>query len=296
MSTPRTTAKCVIHTSKGDLEVELWANECPRTSRFFIKCCLNNEFDGNTLNYFIKDRYIKLIRQENDRVHELTLTEPNSRLKVSQDGILCWDIKSDTWLISTQAWDNYFDNNITVFGKIVGDSIYKFRELTRNELDPSSSNTRFLYPAVISNIEITIPYFSDLVTKRSGDSNNESKQLKKQKFMPKVKLNFNDESDESSEDELTSSKIQTKFKMKASPLLNIPEKKVERKVEADTIQLRENHDKTHHSKPLMETTVSDDNKKSNDPTLTEREKQTMKMFEEFRNKTKNKNILSKFSD
>ena len=33
---PPTSAKIIITTTHGELEVELWANECPKTCRNFI--------------------------------------------------------------------------------------------------------------------------------------------------------------------------------------------------------------------------------------------------------------------
>ncbi len=50
---PPTKGKVVIHTSKGDLDVELWANECPKTCRNFVQLCLERYYDNTIFHKII---------------------------------------------------------------------------------------------------------------------------------------------------------------------------------------------------------------------------------------------------
>lgn len=222
MSVLKTTAKCVISTSKGDLEVELWAKECPNTCRNFMDMALHNDFNGDSFNSYSEGKYLSVVRSVEHLqkgVSELKI-EWNSRLSITQDGILCWNPKERTFFISTNKWQNYATDEFTIFGMVVGDSIYKFREWLSSDIDTESNDKsdikKFIYPPVIEDIIITIPYFKDLKEKRSIAQNNDLEPPKKNRsLMPKVVLSFDDGDDDGEE-----VNIIPKIKMKASPLLN----------------------------------------------------------------------------
>ena len=43
---PPTSAKLILITTHGELEVELWAKECPLTCKNFIQLCLEGYYDN----------------------------------------------------------------------------------------------------------------------------------------------------------------------------------------------------------------------------------------------------------
>lgn len=43
---PPPSGKVLLSTSKGDLEIELWAKECPKACRNFIALALEGYYDG----------------------------------------------------------------------------------------------------------------------------------------------------------------------------------------------------------------------------------------------------------
>lgn len=52
---PPTTAKVVLETNYGVLEIDLWARECPRACRNFIQLCLEGYYDKTIFHRVIKD-------------------------------------------------------------------------------------------------------------------------------------------------------------------------------------------------------------------------------------------------
>ena len=54
ISEPPTKGKVVIVTSKGEIEIELWAKETPKTCRNFVQLCLENYYDDVIFHRIIK--------------------------------------------------------------------------------------------------------------------------------------------------------------------------------------------------------------------------------------------------
>lgn len=242
MSVLRTTAKCEISTSKGNLEVELWAKECPNTCRKFMNIALSNNFDGDSFNNYVEGQSLYLVRSKEhleESAPELKV-EWNSRLSITQDGILCWNPKKESFFISTGIWTNYPTNEFTIFGMVVGESIYKLREWLSSDIDTEnndkSGNKKFIYPPVIEKVDVMIPYFTDLILKKNRMPSLDIMPPKtKLKTMSKVVLSFDDDEGEMN--------VIPKIKMKASPLLS--RKRKIRKV--DSVDRNEQNE---HEKPV----------------------------------------------
>jgi len=55
LSEPPTSGKVLIHTNFGDIDVELWAKECPLACRNFVQHCVNGYYNNNIFHRVIKD-------------------------------------------------------------------------------------------------------------------------------------------------------------------------------------------------------------------------------------------------
>jgi len=55
LSEPPTSGKVLIHTNFGDIDVELWAKECPLACRNFIQHCVDGYYNNNIFHRVIKD-------------------------------------------------------------------------------------------------------------------------------------------------------------------------------------------------------------------------------------------------
>ncbi|CAI1763252.1 hypothetical protein SEUBUCD646_0P02200 [Saccharomyces eubayanus] len=203
---PQTTAKCILYTTKGNIAVELWAKECPQTSRRF----LTKLSDGTYVNgKFSELKPNQLLRFSTDGTAEkcAVAQERNPRIRFSKDGLFGWDRQRDTWFITVQADSKHVLNDCNVFGKIVGKSIYAFREILSGEIETTTQNDevkQFMYPAVLKSSEITIPYFKDIsLSKRGHDNDEEIRQQPKRKLQrsSKVKMVYEDEDDDDDDDD-----------------------------------------------------------------------------------------------
>lgn len=52
---PPTTGKVILETSGGELEIELWCTETPKTCKNFITLCLEGYYDGTIFHRLIKN-------------------------------------------------------------------------------------------------------------------------------------------------------------------------------------------------------------------------------------------------
>ncbi|CAO3607025.1 unnamed protein product [Mucor hiemalis] len=52
---PHTTGKVILHTTAGDIEIELWGKEAPRATRNFIQLCLEGYYDGTIFHRIVPD-------------------------------------------------------------------------------------------------------------------------------------------------------------------------------------------------------------------------------------------------
>ena len=51
---PPTSGKVILSTNHGDLEIELWTKETPRTCRNFIQLCLEGFYDNTVFHRIIR--------------------------------------------------------------------------------------------------------------------------------------------------------------------------------------------------------------------------------------------------
>ena len=52
---PQTAGKIVLHTTCGDMEIELWSKETPKACRNFVQLCMEKYYDGCIFYRVVKD-------------------------------------------------------------------------------------------------------------------------------------------------------------------------------------------------------------------------------------------------
>lgn len=52
---PMTSGKVVLKTSVGDMDIELWSKETPKTCRNFVQLCMEGYYDNTIFHRVIKD-------------------------------------------------------------------------------------------------------------------------------------------------------------------------------------------------------------------------------------------------
>jgi peptidyl-prolyl cis-trans isomerase SDCCAG10 len=50
---PQPTASCILHTTSGDISLELWAQQIPLTCRNFLQLCLDGYYDNTIFHRLV---------------------------------------------------------------------------------------------------------------------------------------------------------------------------------------------------------------------------------------------------
>jgi peptidyl-prolyl cis-trans isomerase SDCCAG10 len=171
---PNPTAKVVLHTTTGDLELELFAKQTPITSRNFLQLCLDGYYDNTVFHRLVKG----FILQGGDPTGtgqggessydgDPFVDEWNSRIKFNRRGLLGMantGKKDDngSQFFFTLANTPELQGKNTMFGRVVGDTIYNLMKMADAEL-AEGSDDRPMYPTKITGAEIIINPFEDMV-------------------------------------------------------------------------------------------------------------------------------------
>ncbi|ODV62841.1 cyclophilin-like protein [Ascoidea rubescens DSM 1968] len=239
MNEPPTTAKVVIETSRGLLEIELWAKETPINCQSFLEDCLNGRFDNLQFNKIYKNILVELNDNlKNNENKNKTYNEFHSRLKFNRRGLIGMygrnyftdgddnNKNNCKFFITLDALSKFSNKNILI-GKIEGESIYNLVKISESEL--REDNETPIYPTKIKKVNIIQPYFGSLennIKKRktmgNNNSNNTSQRKKKIKLKSKIKITYDIENENENDDELAiginkkENKMKDKFKMKSA--------------------------------------------------------------------------------
>lgn len=207
---PNPTAKVVLHTTTGDLELELFAKQTPKTSRNFLQLCLDGYYDNTVFHRLVKGFIIQGGDPtgtgqggESSYDGEPFADEFHSRLKFNRRGLLGMantgkkDDNGSQFFFTLGNTPELQGQN-TLFGRIAGDTIYNLMKMAEAEI-AEGSDERPMYPARITGVEIIINPFDDMVkrTRVAERTEPEQKKTKKPKRKAgKALLSFGDEGDD----------------------------------------------------------------------------------------------------
>ncbi|KAL9945069.1 Peptidyl-prolyl isomerase cwc27 [Verticillium nonalfalfae] len=230
---PQPTASAILHTTQGDLSVELWAKQAPLTCRNFLQLALDGYYDNTIFHRLIPGFILQggdptgtgnggesiydggAFSDELDpwpmderRGQNAGPTgvcfkdEFHSRLKFNRRGLLGManESKPDTngsQFFFTLDQTEELTNKNTLFGRIMGDTIYNLAKMGEGEVTPGTD--RPTYPVKITSVEILVNPFEDMV-KRSRVAAQAPKTVvverKKKRKGGKQLLSFGDEEGE----------------------------------------------------------------------------------------------------
>ncbi|KAI2642020.1 cyclophilin-like protein [Xylaria nigripes] len=193
---PQPTASLILHTTFGDLSVELFAKQTPLTSRNFLQLCLDGYYDNTIFHRLVPGFIIQggdptgtgnggesiydggaysgdldpwpmdQRRGKNAGPTGINFKDEfHSRLKFNRRGLLGM---ANEGKIDTNGSQFFFtldkaeelNNKNTVFGRIVGDTIYNLARVGEAEIAEGSE--RPLYPVKITSTEILVNPFDDM--------------------------------------------------------------------------------------------------------------------------------------
>ncbi|CAO2649388.1 Nn.00g067730.m01.CDS01 [Neocucurbitaria sp. VM-36] len=171
---PNPTAKVVLHTTTGDLELELFAKQTPITSRNFLQLCLDGYYDNTVFHRLVKG----FILQGGDPTGtgqggnssydgEPFADEFHTRLKYTRRGLLGMantgkkDDNGSQFFFTLAATPELQERN-TMFGRVAGDTIYNLIKMAEAEIREGSQDEP-MYPTRITGTDIIINPFEDMV-------------------------------------------------------------------------------------------------------------------------------------
>ncbi|KAF8468252.1 cyclophilin-like domain-containing protein [Kalaharituber pfeilii] len=244
---PQTTAKVLMHTTAGDLDLELWATQCPLTCRSFLQHCLDGYYD-NTIFHRLVPGFILQggdptgTGYGGDSIYPegVFQDEFHSRLKFNRRGLLGMansGKKDDngSQFFFTLAETKELNGKNTVFGKVVGETIYNLVKMGERELEKEGSE-RMLYPVRITGTEVLVNPFEEMVgrvVEKREEPREEKKEEKRKKGVGKKKgkkqlLSFGEEVEEGDVEMPVS-----KMKFDARLVKEVLEEKEEKEEEAE---------------------------------------------------------------
>jgi peptidyl-prolyl cis-trans isomerase SDCCAG10 len=198
---PQPTASCIIHTTSGDIFLELWAQQLPLTCRNFLQHCLDGYYD-NTIFHRLVPGFILQggdptgtgsggesiydggqfaeAREEGgiwpmeDRKGASAgmrgvgfKDEFHSRIKYNRRGLLGManegpNSNGSQFFITLGDTPELQGKN-TLFGRVEGDTIYNIAKMGEAEV---GENDRPVYPTRITSVEVLVNPFKDMVRRQ----------------------------------------------------------------------------------------------------------------------------------
>ncbi|KOS22074.1 Peptidyl-prolyl isomerase CWC27 [Escovopsis weberi] len=193
---PQPTASAIIHTTLGEIHVELFAKQTPLTCRNFLQLCLDGYYDGTIFHRLVPGFILQggdptgtghggeaiydggafggdLDAWPMDQRHGRNAgpnginfrDEFHSRLKINRRGLLAManegrpDTNGSQFFFTLDKAEELNGKN-TMFGRVAGDTIYNLAKIGESEVDEATE--RPLYPVRIERVEILVNPFEDM--------------------------------------------------------------------------------------------------------------------------------------
>ncbi|KLU81635.1 peptidyl-prolyl isomerase CWC27 [Magnaporthiopsis poae ATCC 64411] len=228
---PQPTASVILHTSLGELSVELFAKQTPLTSRNFLQHCLDGYYDSTIFHRLVPGFIIQggdptgtgnggesiydggafsddlepwpMDQRRGKNAGEMGVgfkDEFHSRLKFNRRGLLGMandgtpDSNGSQFFFTFDKCDELNGKN-TIFGRIAGDTIYNLAKMGEAEL--VEGGERPLYAIKLLKTEILVNPFDDMkkrerIARRTETAPAPAKKPKKRKGAKQL-LSFGDE-------------------------------------------------------------------------------------------------------
>ncbi|KAI8146085.1 cyclophilin-like domain-containing protein [Fennellomyces sp. T-0311] len=188
---PHTNGKVILHTTAGDVEIELWGKETPRAARNFIQLCMEGYYD-NTIFHRIVPHFIiqggdpSGTGQGGESIYEDEAFPPeyHSRLRFNRRGLVgmanMGDSEQASQFFITLDTAEELTKTHTLFGRVAGDTIYNVLKMGEMQTD---ANERPLYPPRVKTTEVVLNPFDDIVPRISERERKHARALEKQKAL-----------------------------------------------------------------------------------------------------------------
>ncbi|KAJ1892126.1 Peptidyl-prolyl isomerase cwc27 [Kickxella alabastrina] len=145
VSEPPTSGKVVLETSAGDIEVELWSKEAPKACRNFIQLCVDGYYDTTIFHRLVSGWIVQGgdptgTGEGGESIYGAPFADEfHSRLRFSRRGLLgmanTGPNDNGSQFFITLAPTPELQKKNTIFGTVVGDSLFNALKLGSGEVD-----------------------------------------------------------------------------------------------------------------------------------------------------------------
>ena len=173
---PPPTAKVLLTTTSGDLLLELFAKQTPLASRNFLQHCLDGYYNGTLFHRLVPGFIIQGGDPTNTGDGGESVypggapfeDEFHSRLKYTRRGLLGMANEGTKGTNGSQFFftlgeTRELEGMNTLFGRVVGDTIYNLMKMGEAELQTGEGIERPVYPTKVTGAEILLNPFEDMV-------------------------------------------------------------------------------------------------------------------------------------
>ncbi|KAG0648032.1 Peptidyl-prolyl isomerase CWC27 [Hyphodiscus hymeniophilus] len=236
---PQPTASCILHTTSGDISLELFAQQTPLTSRNFLQHCLDGYYDNTIFHRLVPGFVLQGgdptgTGNGGESIYDGgAFSEPreeggiwpmedrkgvnpgqmgvgfkdefHSRLKYNRRGLLGManegtDTNESQFFVTLGSTPELQGKN-TLFGRVEGDTIYNVARM--GEMEVVEGSDRPVYPVTVTGVEILVNPFKDMVKRlRVAEveaAREKVPEKKKKRKAGKQLLSFGDEEGEEEE-------------------------------------------------------------------------------------------------
>lgn len=204
---PKTSGKVLLKTTLGDIDVELWARECPLACRNFVQLCMEGFYDNTIFHRLQKDFMVQGgdptgTGEVNDSIYDEPFkSEIHQRLQFNRRGLLgCAGEKDNcgSQFFFTLGPTLELNKKHTLFGKVTGNTIFNLMRFNEHDVD---KNDRPSPEQKIISTKILDNPFNDIVPREIKRTEKKEKKEKKEKDKKKgtkntALLSFGDEVEE----------------------------------------------------------------------------------------------------
>ncbi|MCJ1315847.1 Peptidyl-prolyl isomerase cwc27 [Xylographa vitiligo] len=196
---PQPTAKVLLQTTSGDILLELFAKQTPLTSRNFLQLCLDGYYNGTIFHRLVPGFIVQGgdptgTGEGGEAIYDggLFADEFHGRLKFNRRGLLGMansgrkDDNGSQFFLTLGKTEELNGRN-TMFGRVVGDTIYNLMKMGEADLTEGEGNEKPLYPTMITGTDVLVNPFDDMVARvtEAKTAGKEDKGLDKKKTKKK---------------------------------------------------------------------------------------------------------------
>ncbi|TEY74736.1 hypothetical protein BOTCAL_0070g00020 [Botryotinia calthae] len=267
---PQPTASCILHTTSGDISLELWAQQIPLASRNFLQHCLDGYYDNTVFHRLVPGFILQggdptgtgsggesiydggEFSEENgvwpmeERKGQNAGSrgvgfkdEFHSRIKYNRRGLLGManegkDTNGSQFFLTLGDTPELMGKN-TLFGRVEGETIYNLARMGEAEC---GEGERPLYPTKITGVEVLVNPFKDMVRRervaKIAVPEKKAPEKKKKRKAGKQLLSFGDDGEEGVEQPVVKkkAKFDTRIAMDDGTADNEPEPEPEPKAKS----------------------------------------------------------------